>query len=313
MFSLPAYGVLIAAYNAEGFLARAVASAQSQTSPPREILIIDDASTDGTRALAESLARADPRIRILSLPHNSGPSVARNAGLGMAEAEWVAVLDADDAFLPGRMAGLMSLAAAEDADIVADNFQFFSVAAQRASTPALRVDAPVRPVTAESFVEHARPYRTEADWGLLKPAFRVAFLREHALLYPSRSRHGEDFLLIVEALLAGARYLLTPQPGYLYTSRESGLSRTRIDYGAMIEHTLALVSDPRVAGRARLARNLMERASALRRLKAEWELADLRRKNSYAGILHKLLLDRDFRKLCGARLGARLAHGHAGA
>ena len=80
----PTVSVLIAAYNASRFLRRAVQSALAQTLAPLEVLIVDDASTDDTRVVANALAAEDSRVRILTLPVNSGPAAARNVGLNAA-------------------------------------------------------------------------------------------------------------------------------------------------------------------------------------------------------------------------------------
>src|SRR5713101_7940146 len=110
--------VLIAANNTQTVVQHAMQSEPEQTVPVLEVLIVDDASTDGTVGVVKELAAADGRIRLVSLPQNGGPSVARNAGLDLARGQWIVVLDADDAMLPDRLAGMLKVAAASEADIV---------------------------------------------------------------------------------------------------------------------------------------------------------------------------------------------------
>src|ERR1700739_2911130 len=88
--------VIMPAYNAENTLQQAVNSAMEQTGVCLEVLVIDDASTDGTAAAAEALTARDPRVRLLRQPVNRGPAAARNRGLAAALGTWVALLDADD-------------------------------------------------------------------------------------------------------------------------------------------------------------------------------------------------------------------------
>ena len=74
---------------------------------------------------------------------------------------------------------------------------------------------------------------------------------------------------MVELFLAGARVALTSVPGYLYTTRSSGLSRTRVDYSTQIRDIEGLLGREGIKGNARLAAVLRQRGRALRRLEAE--------------------------------------------
>src|SRR5688572_8809285 len=109
--------ILIAAYNAEATLDRAIRSALDQPEVV-EVCVIDDASRDGTLALARAWAARDSRVIALSSSVNAGPAAARNAGLAATTAPWVGILDADDYFLPGRIAAMLDHA--DDADFIAD-------------------------------------------------------------------------------------------------------------------------------------------------------------------------------------------------
>lgn len=311
---LPSYSVLIAAYNAEGFLSRAVETALAQTHPPLEVLIVDDASTDGTRTLVERLSSKDNRIRLIAMATNGGPSVARNAGIAAAKGEWIAVLDADDAYEPERVARMLSSAQALSADIVVDNFRFYRATGQTVSEPAMPTTGLPEVIPVERFVSRARPFTDEADWGLLKPIFRAAFLHEHRLCYPTHLRHGEDFQLLIESFLAGARYVLVREPGYLYTDRSQGFSRTKIDYGKMINQSAELMRDPRVVGNPVLTKSFTERIEALQRLKAERDVqSDLKglwRERKYVGlltyVLKHALTDVHFRRVVQTKVKSKL-------
>lgn len=92
--------VIIPAYNAETVIRRAIDSVLAQTLPPQEIILVDDGSTDGTQEAVQSLGT---RIRYIR-QDNQGASAARNAGIQAASGEWIAFLDADDEWLPNRLA-----------------------------------------------------------------------------------------------------------------------------------------------------------------------------------------------------------------
>jgi len=98
----PALSVIMPAYNAGRFLAPAIESVLSQTWRDFEFIIIDDASTDGTRELIESYAAKDARIRSFPNPQNLGVTKTLNRALSLVRADWIARMDADDLSLPTR-------------------------------------------------------------------------------------------------------------------------------------------------------------------------------------------------------------------
>jgi glycosyltransferase involved in cell wall biosynthesis len=98
----PLTSVVIPAYNAELFLERTLRSALRQTHSNLEVLVVDDGSTDKTKALAEAAAATDDRVRIISVP-NGGVAKARNIGIAEASGEFVAFLDADDLWHPAKI------------------------------------------------------------------------------------------------------------------------------------------------------------------------------------------------------------------
>lgn len=104
---LPSLDVVIPAFNAERFLERAVASIFATGYPDLGVVIVDDGSTDGTRQLAEDLcSQWQGHCRLLRHPDggNHGVSSSRNLGISASKREWVALLDADDFYLPNRFA-----------------------------------------------------------------------------------------------------------------------------------------------------------------------------------------------------------------
>jgi succinoglycan biosynthesis protein ExoO len=252
--------------------------------------------------VVRQLASADSRIRLIPLPQNGGPSAARNAGLDAARGEWVAVLDADDAFMPQRLQRMLRYAVESGADIVVDNFRSFKPATNTIGPAVLDERAANSLIPFADFLARARPLRGEADWGLLKPVFRRAFLQEHGLRYPLTSRHGEDFLFMVDAFVHGARYALVREAGYLYTGRSSNLSRSTLNYHLMYEHTAALIGDERIRADPLLVRRIRERAAAVRLLAAITDYERFRRERDYASLARHLLLDNTFRTFVGKKL-----------
>jgi glycosyltransferase involved in cell wall biosynthesis len=95
----PAVSVIIPAHNAAWCVGKAIASVLAQDFTERELIVVDDGSTDTTAAI---LAGYGDRIRVLAKP-NGGLSSARNAGVLAARARLIAFLDADDWWLPGKL------------------------------------------------------------------------------------------------------------------------------------------------------------------------------------------------------------------
>lgn len=102
MEPLPFFSALITNYNYERFVGEAIASVLAQDYPADrfEVIVVDDGSQDGSRAVIERHA-ADPRVRCVLQP-NRGQSAAFAAGLAVARGDYVCLLDSDDLFLPGK-------------------------------------------------------------------------------------------------------------------------------------------------------------------------------------------------------------------
>jgi len=92
--------VVVPMYQSAATIARAVRSALAQLDEASEVIVVDDGSTDGGADVA--LALADLRVRVVT-QSNRGVSAARNAGVQAAKHPWVALLDADDEWLPGHL------------------------------------------------------------------------------------------------------------------------------------------------------------------------------------------------------------------
>ena len=103
--------VVVPAWRAEKTLAATLDSILSQTWRELEVLVVDDASPDGTLALAQSYAAKEPRVRVIAQPQNGGVSKARNRGVREARGEWIAFLDSDDLWMPEKLERQMALAA----------------------------------------------------------------------------------------------------------------------------------------------------------------------------------------------------------
>lgn len=222
--------VIIPAYNAEDTIAETIASVRSQTLADLEVIIIDDASTDGTAAVIAAAAARDARLIVLRQPNNRGPSAARNRGFAAAQGRWLALLDADDDYAPGRLATLVSLAESRNADLCSDNLLLCprTLASGREMIPPTVLSEP-RALELPEFIARnvADPHCPGMNFGFLKPIMRRDFIVRHAIAYNESVRFAEDFALYVDCFRAGAVWWMTPVAGYRYRQRPGTLTHVQ--------------------------------------------------------------------------------------
>lgn len=106
---LPKVSIIITCYNYGRFLTDSVGSALSQEGVEPEVIIVDDASTDNSAAIAQQFADRDPRVLVLRHKQNAGAVMAFNDGYAAATGEFIVRLDADDLLTPGSLARSVAL------------------------------------------------------------------------------------------------------------------------------------------------------------------------------------------------------------
>jgi succinoglycan biosynthesis protein ExoO len=299
--------VIIAAYNADQCIRRAVESALNQTLCPHEVLVVDDGSTDGTVELIETLASSNPKIRLVRRERNGGPGAARNTGIDNATGDWIAILDADDMFLPNRISYLVEAGKKRNLDFVADNCRFFDHGAQVETGIAIdpKLLGEVLELDRYSLVRNCKTSRRgRADFGLLKPLIRRGFLESTKVRYSQEIRHGEDFVFYLHAMIAGARFGVMPDAHYVYTERLGSISqsasmwsRTLSNIQKVEQDTRALAQEALVTGDHKLNRLLIERADALRDAPAWVRIRDMIRGRDIFGMVRAALTDSALRRV----------------
>jgi glycosyltransferase involved in cell wall biosynthesis len=288
--------VIIPAYNAEGFLERAVRSALTQTERDLEVIVIDDGSIDHTVDVALRIAEQDDRVRVLQNGENCGVSLSRNRAIDLASGEWIAVLDADDTWLPQRIEALLLVSG--DCDVVCDDLLFVEKPGSDPSSEepsSLCAWIGFRPrvphwLTLAELLRH--------DLGLLKPVIRREFLDDHKLRYDVDLRVTEDYYLYFNLLAAGARWKQLSEGYYIYSRHTDSL--TSSPDAVIRQHLMssrALLAHPAVrADRAVLAamkrHHRQSRASI-----AKHRILELARRRQFLAIGNLLLQNRDYAPL----------------
>lgn len=244
--------VIIAARNAAATIARAIGSALCEPQVG-EVLVVDDGSGDDTAEVSLAADDGSGRLRILRLETNQGPAFARNHAIAHSTAPLIAILDADDFFLPGRFDMLL---AGADWDFVADNIVFIDARdARKPHVPAFAAEP--RFLDLASFVEGniSRRGAGRGEIGFLKPVMRRSFLDAQRLRYREELRLGEDYDLYARALARNARYKVVHACGYGAVVRHDSLSgqHRTIDLKRLYEADRDLLQSGDLPARARHA------------------------------------------------------------
>lgn len=217
--------VIIAGYNAEKTIARAIRSALAQNEVA-EVMVVDDASTDRTLEVAKSCDDGTGRLIVLAQPFNQGPAAARNRGIKASTSPFVSILDSDDVILDGRFADLLQT---EDWDFIADDIAFVSeeLSFEDALPRIQRENGPVETIDLARFVLENIPRRGRhgREFGFLKPLIRRSFLEEKSISYSENMRLSEDYELYCRLMISGARFRVLHKCGYLAFVRPGSLSR----------------------------------------------------------------------------------------
>lgn len=223
MTNLQTICTVIAAKDASATIGRAVKSALSEPEVA-EVIVIDDGSTDTTGLTAQGADDGSGRLRVLRFDRNRGPAAARNHAISVSSSPLIAVLDADDFFLPGRFRGLLTLPAW---DFAADNIVFVDENhAELGDLDVAEFQPASRLIDLEGFIvgNISRRGRSRGETGFLKPVMRRDFLEANGLRYREELRLGEDYDLYVRALAKGARYRVSHACGYGAVVRQNSLS-----------------------------------------------------------------------------------------
>lgn len=324
----PRATIAIPVFNSADTLPRCLRSAMHQTLSDIEILVVDDGSADGSADVVKGFAAEDSRIRLLQAVQNGGKPRAMNRMTEEARGVWFAVLDADDAYLPQRLACLIKAAETAGVEMAADNQYYIDAGAGRVMQTAFPPGTTTRMVSKHDLAKNSDCFGN-FDFGILKPVMRREFLIAHNLRYYEDARLSEDFYYLMDFFVAGGRGCLLSEPMYEWTLPFGPLSRQwtgtgqgawRYDYRSALKTNRYFLDRMRASGELQMAAVLEHRErqyiSMVHYIDAQRAAADGRLLAAAAGIAthpstYSLLLrrvggrlTRDFhrRVTAGARL-----------
>lgn len=243
----PLVSVIIPVYNAGTTIATAVHSVLRQTLTDIEVIIVDDASSDDSAAVAERLMAQDGRIQLLRNTVNRGQAAARNLAIRHARGLWVTPVDADDEITPHRLQNLHEAGIASEADLIADGVRF--AGPLRPGTPrhlsaSRGTGESLEKLYLEEVIRSDIPLNGLCSLGYLKPLMRRTFLEQWRLTYDEDLRFAEDLNLYVRCLLCRGNFVLHPQTYYIYNQTPVSASRDVRALPAVADQ--ALVNNERI-------------------------------------------------------------------
>lgn len=216
--------VITPAYNTADLILETIESVACQKGVTFEHIIIDDCSTDDTRAVIESARKRYPHIRVKLLEQNLGQSQARNFGIEMAEGQYIAFLDSDDLYdSDDALAAWYHNARSNDADMVGAQYWRFDDTATNTSLRKAKNslnNIRLNDVSIETFPELVN---FTSCWLFL---YRKAFLDEAGIRFSTLLRQREDRVFFTQALVAARRVNVIPNHLIRYRLREGSTMRT---------------------------------------------------------------------------------------
>jgi len=218
---MPYVSIIMPAWNTARTLPVAIKSVLSQTFTDFELVICDDASQDETLQVLASFS--DTRLRVVRNDVNLGEGGARDRAIDEARGQWIAVLDADDAWVPDRLERLITVAKSQR------NVMVFDDILECHDTPTglvpwrrVRGDQAFGAVRREpvnvAFSDYIRQRRL-----LIKPLFPARAVRETCLRHSAR-RFGADTEFFLHLIEQGLRLVYVPSAMYLYRITPGSMS-----------------------------------------------------------------------------------------
>ena len=227
---MPLISVIVPVYNVEKYLDRCVKSILRQTYKDFELILVDDGSPDKCPSMCDEWAKKDKRIHVIHQA-NQGLSAARNAGIRIAEGEYLTFVDSDDWISQTMLEDLVNLILKNDADISICNF----VPTDRMTDIPLRDSYQETVYTQEEFLKII--LRVSGNrcihyaWGKL---YKKSVIDPKAH-YPV-GLLNEDVEGMFKAVIAAEKIVETDKIGYFYYENHESISRKKFGVNFLCLH-----------------------------------------------------------------------------
>lgn len=205
----PKLSIIVPVYNTAEYLPECLDCFLSQTYQNFEVILVDDGSPDNSGKICDEYAKKDGRFRVIH-QKNQGVSAARNAGLDVAEGDYVGFVDSDDTFLPELYADFAKIIEDESPDMVQ------SIGMVVDGYP--KVDNPVI-YTFDNEEARGEFFRI----GKIRPSVWLALIKKEiigSLRFPSNIHQWEDYAYIAVMVSRSNKVVVTSNRYYIYRERE---------------------------------------------------------------------------------------------
>ncbi len=253
----PLVSAVISAYNASGYIAETVRSFTCQTYPFWEMIIVNDGSTDDTSAIAHSLAAKDSRILCVD-QDNSGMTLARKTGIGMARGKYILVFDSDDIIYPDAFRKLVDIAERTAADVVSVPFRFWYADGRKVDS--VRLDC--KEIDGVEYLKRA--FEEKAYWALWQNFMRRELLLNADFNIGRELRIGEDMVIDVQIMDTDTRIVPCQVPLIDYRMRDDSVSHKKTDKFFHDYHRSLDISEAILQNRKNIYRRLRKSIAAAR-------------------------------------------------
>lgn len=209
--------VVVPVYNAVPYLPELINGFRAQILQPRQLVFVNDGSTDGSSELLARLTKNIPGVEIID-QENQGQAVARNKGMSVSNGCYLSFVDADDILEPTYYSTLYRLAEDEQLDIAMANAWNYHEG-RRPDTLVFDDVADTGVISGESWFQQrwSRKYLPHYCWMSL---YRHGFVKQHGFSFPRADPH-EDVVWVTETLLAADRLHFVPTPLYRYRKKKT--------------------------------------------------------------------------------------------
>ncbi len=212
--------IIIPIYNVEEYLKRCVDSVLKQENVTKEIILVDDGSTDSSGKICDDYATQYPEVKCLHI-NNSGPSTAKNVGYDLAQGNYVAFIDSDDEIKPDMFSIMLQSGYKNNADIVCCNYiqinedGTFEHTEHTGQEYVLNQDEAIKAILLKDKIY-------SQCWTKI---YKRATLASHNVRNTDGLKTDEDFIYNIQAFACSHIVSIVDKPLYIYSHRSKSLSK----------------------------------------------------------------------------------------